>query len=124
MAKKRRQARSIRGEIVDFDLFDIKSQMSNQPKSVEVRAREDFIESRLRRRKSRLERNRKAQLEATTKAQEKKEKIEPVLRETPISEEKAIPPVVKEKSTIEETPVFEEKVVKPKTRRIKKKKVE
>lgn len=124
MAKKRRQARSIRGEIVDFDLFDIKSQMSNQPKSVEVRAREDFIESRLRRRKSRLERNRKAQLEATTKAQEKKEKIEPVLRETPISEEKAVTPVVKEKSTIEETPVFEEKVVKPKTRRIKKKKVE
>lgn len=111
MAKKRRQAKSIRGAVVDFDLFDIKSQMANSPKPTEVRAREDFIESRLRRRKGRLERNRKAQLEATTTAQ-KEEKIEPLKRETMVQ-----PPTPVD-------PISDERVVKPKIRRIKKKKVE
>lgn len=113
MAKKKRQARSIRGEIVDFDLFDIKNQMVNQPKSTEVRAREDFIESRLRRRKGRLEHNRKAQLEATTKVQEEKKEVE-----APAN----IPKEQKEKVKEGIKDVVEEKV--NKTRRIKKKKVE
>jgi hypothetical protein len=47
MAKK---VRSARGEMVDFDLLKIKEQIANQPPPQDVRARQDFIEKRLRRR--------------------------------------------------------------------------
>jgi len=47
MAKK---VRSARGEVVDFDLLKIKEQIANQPPPQDVRARQDFIEKRLRRR--------------------------------------------------------------------------
>lgn len=47
MAKK---VRSARGELVDFDLLKIKEQIANQPPPQDVRARQDFIEKRLRRR--------------------------------------------------------------------------
>ncbi len=110
MAKKRR-ARSIRGEVVDFDLFDIKNQMASQPKSTEVRAREDFIESRLRRRKSRLERNRKAKLEATTKVEVKQETL--IKPEVDVTVQTPTEEIQKATESVE-----------PKTRRIKKKKVE
>lgn len=112
MAKKGRIARSMRGESVDFDLFDIKRQMANQPKSTEVKAREDFIEQRLRRRRSKLERNRKAQIEATTQAREEKEQVEESVR-TKVEE-----------TTEEETQKTVKAETKPKTRRIKKKKAE
>lgn len=44
-----RKIRSARGEMVDFDLLKIKAEMSNAPKPLEVKARIDFVESRLRR---------------------------------------------------------------------------
>ena len=46
--------RSMRGEMVDFDLLKIKEQMKTAPKPVEVKAREDFIEKKLRRRVKRV----------------------------------------------------------------------
>jgi hypothetical protein len=49
-----RQARSARGEIVNFDLLKIKEQMKTAPKPIEVKAREDFIEKKLRRRVKRI----------------------------------------------------------------------
>ena len=49
-----RQSRSARGEIVNFDLLQIKDQMAAAPKPVEVKAREDFIEKKLRRRVKRI----------------------------------------------------------------------
>lgn len=46
MAKK---VRTAKGNVIDFDLFKIKQQMGNVPKTVEVKTREDFIERKLRR---------------------------------------------------------------------------
>lgn len=40
----------MRGEVLDFDLLKIKEQMAAVPEPQELRAREDFIEKRLRRR--------------------------------------------------------------------------
>lgn len=46
--------RSMRGEMVDFDLLKIKEQMKTAPKPVEVTAREDFVDRKLRRRVKRV----------------------------------------------------------------------
>lgn len=45
-----KKVRSARGELVDFDLLKIKEQMASAPTPTDVRARQDFIEQRLRRR--------------------------------------------------------------------------
>ena len=45
-----KKARSARGQIVDFDLMKIKEQIASAPTPMEVKARQDFIESRLKRR--------------------------------------------------------------------------
>lgn len=42
--------KSARGEIVDLDLLKIKQQISAAPKTTDVTAREDFIDSKLKRR--------------------------------------------------------------------------
>lgn len=44
------KTRSARGEIVDFDLLKIKQQMSQAPKTTSVKAREDFVDAKFRRR--------------------------------------------------------------------------
>lgn len=49
MSRPRRTV-SARGVLVDFDLMDIKSQIAASPRPVEVKAREDFIDRKLRRR--------------------------------------------------------------------------
>jgi len=38
-----RQVRSIKGEVVDFDLFEIKKQIEEKPASKDVKNREDFV---------------------------------------------------------------------------------
>ena len=45
-----KKVRSAKGELVDFDLLKIKEQMASAPPPTDVRARQDFIERRLRRR--------------------------------------------------------------------------
>lgn len=45
-----KRVRSARGEMVDFDLLKIKEQMTSAPAPVDVRARQDFIDQRMRRR--------------------------------------------------------------------------
>ncbi len=45
-----KKARSARGAIVDFDLMQIKKQIASSPAPLEVKARQDFIENRLKRR--------------------------------------------------------------------------
>lgn len=42
--------RSARGDFVDFDLLKIKEQMAATPKPVPVKARENFIDQRFKRR--------------------------------------------------------------------------
>lgn len=45
-----KKVRSMRGEVLDFDLLKIKEKMASVPAPQELKAREDFIEKRLRRR--------------------------------------------------------------------------
>lgn len=45
-----KKVRSAKGEQVDFDLLKIKEQIAAAPAPTDVRARQDFIEKRLRRR--------------------------------------------------------------------------
>jgi hypothetical protein len=45
-----KKVRSARGELVDFDLLKIKEQIAAAPPPTDVRARQDFIDRRLRRR--------------------------------------------------------------------------
>lgn len=49
--------RSARGEVVDFDLLRIKQQMASAPKTTNVKAREDFIDQKLKRRIKKLNRD-------------------------------------------------------------------
>lgn len=57
--------RSARGEIVDFDLLRIKQQIASAPKTTNVKAREDFIDAKLKRRVKRLTRSPTKTVEAT-----------------------------------------------------------
>lgn len=41
--------RTARGEMVDFDLIKIKQQLADSPAPTEVKARENFVEKRLKR---------------------------------------------------------------------------
>lgn len=45
------KGRSARGETVDFDVMKIKQQLSDAPKAVEVKKREEMITAKRRRRK-------------------------------------------------------------------------
>lgn len=45
-----KKTRSAKGEMVDFDLLKIKSQIASTPKPTDVQKREDFIDKKLRRR--------------------------------------------------------------------------
>jgi hypothetical protein len=45
-----KKVRSARGVMVDFDLIAIKKQIAERPATNDVRARQDFIEKKLRRR--------------------------------------------------------------------------
>lgn len=45
-----KKVRSARGEIVDFDLMKIKEQIAAAPTPLEVKARQNFIENRMKRR--------------------------------------------------------------------------
>lgn len=44
-----RIGKSARGQIVDFDLLEIKQQMTGAPKTLDVSRRESFIDAKMRR---------------------------------------------------------------------------
>lgn len=44
------RTRSAKGQIVDFDLLKIRQKLTAQPVTLDVKAREDFIDKKLRRR--------------------------------------------------------------------------
>lgn len=108
MVNKKRRIMSMRGEVVDFDLMDIKNQMANQPKPTEVKRRETFIESRLRRRAKKLEE--KTKTLATQLNKDKTQNEEKKQRDSAISHQ-----------DLRETDEVAKN--KPKIRHIKKKKV-
>jgi len=45
-----KKVRSAKGVVLDFDLLRLKEKIASAPKTVEVKAREDFIDKKLRRR--------------------------------------------------------------------------
>lgn len=49
-----RTVKSARGQSIDFDLLKIKESIAANPKPVSVKAREDFIDKKLRRRIKKL----------------------------------------------------------------------
>lgn len=102
MEKKGRRVRSARGEVIDFDLMEIKSQMANHPKPTDVKKRETFIESRLHRRAKKLEQKTKKLAEELLMKQDKKSEEEKKIEEN-------------------DTEMIVEEDVKPKIRQIKKK---
>lgn len=51
-----KKARSAKGVEVDFDLLRIKAQIASAPKTTSVKAREDFIDQKFKRRLKRLKR--------------------------------------------------------------------
>lgn len=57
-----KNVRTARGNIIDFDLIKIKEQIASTPKPTDVKAREDFIDKKLRRRVKRIK---KAEVVAT-----------------------------------------------------------
>lgn len=46
--------KSAKGQLVDFDLLKIKQQMASAPKPTNVKAREDFIDQKFKRRLKKL----------------------------------------------------------------------
>ena len=48
--------KSARGQLVDFDLLKIKQQIASAPKTTNVKAREDFIDQKFKRRIKKLTR--------------------------------------------------------------------
>jgi hypothetical protein len=48
--------RSARGELVNFDLLKIKQQIASAPKTTDVKARENFIDQKFKRRLKRAQR--------------------------------------------------------------------
>lgn len=49
-----KSVRSARGELVDFDLLRIRENLGSSPKTSTVKAREDFIDNKFKRRMRRL----------------------------------------------------------------------
>lgn len=48
------KTRSAKGEIVDFDLLKIRQKLAAQPVTLDVKAREDFIDKKLHRRMKKI----------------------------------------------------------------------
>jgi hypothetical protein len=103
-----RTTRSIKGEIVDFDLIQIKQQIASQPAPLNVKEREAFIDKKVRRRTKKSKVN-PAKLDVN---------VEPEIEEEILLEEDSIDPV---EDTIEpsETVEIEEA---PQPRKVRKKK--
>lgn len=106
----KRISRSMRGDLVDFDLMDIKRQISRQPKSIEVKARENFIEQRLRRHSKR----RAERLVQKSEKTDKKEDL-PEQKVTPKKEiVKASEELVNEEKDISEQTLKPRRIIKKK----------
>lgn len=80
-----RKVRSARGEIVDFDLLQIKNQLASASEPVEVKQRQQFVEHRLKKKTKKaeqilqdLQKNKlEAETQVSTKQQKIKQKVKP-----------------------------------------------
>ena len=90
-----KRVRSAKGQIVDFDLLKIKEQMAAAPPTTDVKARQNFVDKRLRRRVKKAE-----PLEKVVKEEMEVDQKMPAPDETP-SESKLIDDVKKEDTTVQ-----------------------
>lgn len=75
-----RQTRSIKGELVDFDLFEVKRKIGEKPISADVKNREDFVYSKRKRGSKRAVEKMMENQEPTTQVQ----KVSPKVEENPL----------------------------------------
>lgn len=80
-----KRVRSARGEILDFELMKVKEKLSLSPASIEVKARETFIERKLKRRLKKAKRDMLSQATEENKKAEKEKEVKPEV-ETPEKE--------------------------------------
>lgn len=106
-----KKIRSARGETVDFDLLKIKEQIASAPAPTDVRARQDFIDKRLRRRLKKVTppAPKISNEEATTSVDAKMPKTEELnepaklIDEEIVSTERSISPTKEEDTAKKET---------------------
>lgn len=96
-----KKVRSMRGEIIDWDLAAIKTQMKSKPAPANVKQRQDFIDSRVRRRAKKI----KGQLDQLSST-----KVERKVASAPVEEQEKIndTPAVQDTAVVEETQATEE----------------
>ena len=86
-----RKTKSALGEEVDFDLIDIKSQIAAAPKTVEVTAREDYVDKKLRRQVYKTAAAVKQKLQAAKAEEPAAEPTPAPVVEEPVAVEEAAP---------------------------------
>jgi hypothetical protein len=95
-----RKVRSAKGEMVDFDLLKIKEQIASEPAPLDVKARQDHVDQRLRRRLRKVKRTTPpaapVAVEPKLPAAERAEQTEKLIDAPAATEEKA--PVTKQKA--------------------------
>lgn len=115
------KGRSARGVSVDFDALKIKEQLVERPAPVEVQAREDFVDQRLKRRAkrraqeaARKEQN-KTQVEADDSEKQQVDEADSLLDEKDeAASDETVEPATDELDTTEEKPVRKQRAPKRK----------
>lgn len=100
-----KKVRSAKGQVVDFDLLAIKEQIASDPAPLDVQARQDHIDQRLRRRIRKVKKNTppvspvavQPQLPAAERAEQPEPLIDEKLNQTS-SASSTVPPVTKQKA--------------------------
>lgn len=92
-----RKTRSAKGVEVNFDLMKIKEQIASAPASIDVKKRQDFIESRMRRRPK------KKLPEIPAPASTKEIDVEPQLASVETEAAPMIEPEVEKKTTVKKS---------------------
>jgi hypothetical protein len=105
-----KKVRSMRGELIDWDLATVKNQMKDKPAPVNVKNRQDFIDAKLRRRVKKVK-DQLGQLESS--------KVDRKIAAPPVEERAKIDEAPVEANTTEqvETPEVENTTSKRSVRR-------
>lgn len=99
-----KKVRSAKGQMVDFDLLKIKEQIASDPAPLDVKARQDHIDQRLRRRLRKVKKTTPPPtapvvVQPTLPAAERAEQPEPLIDEKVVAVEEVVEkPVTKQKA--------------------------
>ena len=98
-----KKVRSAKGQMVDFDLLKIKEQIASDPAPLDVKARQDHIDARLRRRLRKVKKSAPTptapvKVEKKMPAAERPEQPEELIDDKPAVEEDVVAKVTKQKA--------------------------